>query len=114
MEGHIELIEQKDKPADLKRVKIDGMFYSYFGNVPFKVGDSVKYEYSEKGKYKTIVDIQVVAPELTFKDRSIIKQTALKCACMAYHIDDKSSVQDQVKTLLKIADTFETHLCKHN
>jgi hypothetical protein len=110
MEGHIELIEEK--PKDLKRMKIDGVFYSYFGKTPLKVGDSVRFEFAEQGKYLTIVDIQVVAPNLTFKDRSIIKQTALKCACMTYRMDEKSSVQEQLQTILKIADTFEKHLVK--
>lgn len=111
MEGQIELIEVKEK--GLRRMKISGVFYSYFGKDVLKEGDVVDFEFAEKGKYKTIEAIQVKAAkaqEYTFKDRSIMKQTALKCACMTYRIDDKTSVQDQVKTILKIADTFEKHL----
>lgn len=113
MKGNIELIEDKsDKTKDLKRLRIDGIFYSFFGKLNVKEGDTVDFEYTEKGKYKTIVLLEQAAPEPSAKDKSIMRQTALKCACMAYHINENSSVQDQVQTILKIADTFEKHLRK--
>lgn len=66
MQGIIEKIESKtgrESGNPFEIITIKGVEYSYFDDLDtFHEGDTVEYEIKEKGKYKNLINVQLVKP----------------------------------------------------
>lgn len=67
-------------------IKVAGVWYDGLGSCPVKRGDSVAIAYTEKGRFKNIVEARVSEPsekavlEVTSRDRFVAYSVALKSA----------------------------------
>ena len=113
MRGTLQKVKQpnseKAREKGMKWLKIDGEFYSYFGEISEESeGEEVEFEYQEKddnGKtYKNIQELEILnGKNVSRKRRLIARSVSVKAAASAPFVKSEEDV-------LELATILENYL----